>query len=103
MNKLATAASVPRQFDHVPCESYALFVADTQGSAKPPPWAESCNRFAVNPTLDDIGNSFLGLSAHAPAVRDGPPYLLRFGCGPQSPTGSWADFCNRFAVSPTGS
>jgi hypothetical protein len=22
----------------------------TQGSAKPPPWAESCNRFAVNPT-----------------------------------------------------
>jgi hypothetical protein len=22
----------------------------TQGFAKPPPWAESCNRFAVNPT-----------------------------------------------------
>jgi hypothetical protein len=21
-----------------------------QGSAKPPPWADSCNRFAVNPT-----------------------------------------------------
>ena len=24
--------------------------SDTQGSAKPTPWAESCNRFAVNPT-----------------------------------------------------
>jgi hypothetical protein len=25
-------------------------ILNTQGSAKPPPWAESCNRFAVNPT-----------------------------------------------------
>jgi hypothetical protein len=31
-------------------QSYALFVAGTQGSAKPPPWAEFCNRFAVIPT-----------------------------------------------------
>jgi hypothetical protein len=31
-------------------QSYALFVTGTQGSAKPPPWAESSNRFAVNPT-----------------------------------------------------
>jgi len=28
-------------------QSCAVFVIDTQGSAKPPPWAESCNRFAV--------------------------------------------------------
>jgi hypothetical protein len=27
-----------------------LFTTDTQGSAKPPPWAESCNRFAVKNT-----------------------------------------------------
>jgi hypothetical protein len=26
----------------------------TQGSAKPPPWAQFCNRFAVNPT-DTLG------------------------------------------------
>ena len=47
MNKMAPAASVPRQFDHVPCESYALFVAGTQGSAKPPPWAILCRGFAA--------------------------------------------------------
>ncbi|HEX3445927.1 MAG TPA: hypothetical protein VHS80_14515 [Chthoniobacterales bacterium] len=31
-------------------QSYALFVAGTQGSAKPSPWAEFCNRFEANPT-----------------------------------------------------
>ena len=31
-------------------QSYALFVVGTQGSAKPPPWAEFRNRFAVDPT-----------------------------------------------------
>ncbi len=28
-------------------QSYAVFVIDTQGSAKPPPWAESYHAFGV--------------------------------------------------------
>jgi hypothetical protein len=29
---------------------HAIFMTDTQGSAKPPPWVESGTRFAVRPT-----------------------------------------------------
>src|SRR6266403_371776 len=36
-----------RNNSFAPSELRTFFVACTQGSAKPPPWAKSCNRFAV--------------------------------------------------------
>jgi hypothetical protein len=51
MNKMAPPASVPRQFDRVPCESGQRLKFRTQGSAKPPPWAILRRSFAAKNLL----------------------------------------------------
>jgi hypothetical protein len=55
--------------------------SDTQGSAKPPPWAESCNRFAVNPTHTwaKFPRPFDPTRRGAPTARERRPPIAKCG------------------------
>jgi hypothetical protein len=70
-----------------PSERSAVNIA-TQGSAKPPPWAESCNRFAVEEShiADRCLTNHQSLSRKTPRT-------------PTSPRASGTENAERFPIS----
>jgi hypothetical protein len=93
MNKLATAASVPRQFDHVPCESgpRLTFKPRVPQSLHPGcvPIVWPFNELLRAAELEEPVETASGFRIRCASYRSTPA---------SNPTGSWAEFCNGFAL-----